>query len=264
MLERGCRTWRAAHRASCGSFRPSSPNPCATVTASTAAIHLYAILSTSTCNLHRIQTNKETIRIRTVFLFSSLSRGREMLDVVSTARCRGGTSRRVGAAPSARALQAHCRRAAASAPVSSRAARANPASKFPAQSRQCSRRDRRRHHRAVRSHRLLHHRLSEGGRCAHLQGRTDGDARGAVHLRPRRALALRHRPARRHQRDPHPNRGAHLPAHPGYEGPADAAEGCGPGLAHVCPQRAHLRLRRCPSATPRFRPVCARCSPKCS
>ena len=134
------------------------------------------------------------------------------------------------------------------------------APQFAAQSGQRSRCDRRRHHRAVGSHRLLHHRLSQGGRCPHLQGRTDGDARGAVYLRPRRTVELRHRPARGHQRDPNSHSGAHLPAHPGYQGQADAAEGGrlwrGRRLPAALPSSHPTRS----SATPRFRPVCARCS----
>ena len=106
----------------------------------------------------------------------------------------------------------------------------------------------RRHHRArhgpVDPHRLRHHRLLQGGRRAHLQGRAERGTGGAIHLCARCAVEIRHRPAGGDERDPHHHRRPHRAAHPRRPGRHDDAEGRSAPVADVCPPGADIRRRR--------------------
>ena len=121
----------------------------------------------------------------------------------------------------------------------------------------------RRHHRArhgpVDPHRLRHHRLFQGGRRAHLQGRAVRGAGGAIHLCARCAVEIRHRPAGGDERDPHPHRRPDRPAHPRPAGRRHDAEGRSAPVADVCPPSADIRLRRDGRHRRRCPPACVRC-----
>ena len=92
--------------------------------------------------------------------------------------------------------------------------------------------------------RLRHHRLPQGGAVPQVQGRAYRLTGGAIHLRARGALEVRHRSARGHQRDRHPDRRAHSPAPDRQAGRGHDAEGQAAAVADVCPPSADLRFRR--------------------